>query len=204
MTEFSSTSQQDLKSITVFCGSSNGSEKIFTEKAFELGQKLAAENIQLIYGGASIGVMGSVANGCLSAHGKVIGIIPKFLGTKEIAHPNLTELITVDTMHERKLKMHELADGFIVLPGGIGTLEEFFEIFTWAQLGLHKKPIAILNTQDYYHDLIEFIENMVDKQFVKPIHKKLILVSEDIRDLLEQMKNYEAPDLGKFITPETT
>jgi uncharacterized protein (TIGR00730 family) len=196
--------QNTLTRITIFCGSSNGSEKIFTETAFALGQKLAAQKIVVVYGGASIGVMGAVADGCLKNKGQVIGIIPKFLSTKEIAHHNLTELITVETMHERKLKMHDLADGFIILPGGIGTLEEFFEILTWAQLGLHKKPIAILNTADYYKDLLEFIDNMVDKGFLKTIHKQLILVSDNADDLLEKMRNYQAPDLGQFITEERT
>lgn len=196
--------QNTLTRITIFCGSSNGSEKTFTETAFALGQKLADQKIVVVYGGASIGVMGAVADGCLKNNGQVIGIIPKFLSTKEIAHYNLTELITVETMHERKLKMHDLADGFIILPGGIGTLEEFFEILTWAQLGLHKKPIAILNTADYYKDLLEFIQNMVDKGFLKPIHKQLILVSENADDLLEKMRSYEEPDLGQFITEERT
>jgi uncharacterized protein (TIGR00730 family) len=196
--------QNTLTRITVFCGSSNGSEKTFTETAFALGQKLADQKIVVVYGGASIGVMGAVADGCLKNNGQVIGIIPKFLSTKEIAHHNLTELITVETMHERKLKMHDLADGFIILPGGIGTLEEFFEILTWAQLGLHKKPIAILNTTNYYKDLLEFIDNMVNKAFLKPIHKQLILVSENADDLLEKMRSYQAPDLGQFITEEKT
>jgi uncharacterized protein (TIGR00730 family) len=196
--------QNTLTRITIFCGSSNGSEKIFTETAFALGQKLADQKIVVVYGGASIGVMGAVADGCLKNNGQVIGIIPKFLSNKEIAHYNLTELITVETMHERKLKMHDLADGFIILPGGIGTLEEFFEILTWAQLGLHKKPIAILNTADYYKDLLEFIQNMVEKGFLKTIHKQLVLVSENADDLLEKMRTYQPPDLGQFITEERT
>lgn len=193
-----------LRNITIFCGSSNGSESIYTETAFRLGEKLGNENITLIYGGASIGVMGAAADGCLSKGGKVIGIIPKFLSTKEITHHNLTELITVETMHERKTKMHERADGFIILPGGIGTLEEFFEILTWAQLGLHQKPIAIYNVNQYYDDLIHFIRQMAVKDFIKPVHQKLILVSSDQDDLLAQMKNYQAPDLDQFISQETT
>ncbi|MBI3135753.1 MAG: TIGR00730 family Rossman fold protein [Bacteroidetes bacterium] len=193
-----------LTSITVFCGSSNGADKIFTEKGYELGQALARQKIVLVYGGASIGVMGAVADGCLSKSGSVTGVIPQFLSTKEIAHHHLTELIVVETMHERKLKMHDLADGFIVLPGGIGTLEEFFEILTWAQLGLHKKPIAILNINQYYDDLIHFIQNMVNRQFLKPAHKEMILVSDTIPDLLEKMRNYQAPDLGKLMTEERT
>lgn len=198
------TNHSMLNRVTVFCGSSTGTDNLYTSEAFALGQLLAHQKIVLVYGGASIGVMGAVANGCLSKNGNVIGIIPKFLSTKEIAHDRLTELIEVETMHERKLKMHDLADGFIVLPGGIGTLEEFFEILTWAQLGLHQKPIAILNTNNYYDDLLAFIGQMAAKGFLKPIHQKLILVSDKIPELLEKMRNYQAPDLGKFITEETT
>ena len=134
-----------MKSITVFCGSSFGSDEIYKEQAILLGQTLAKQNIQLIYGGANVGLMGAVADGVLLEGGKVIGVLPHFLQSKEIAHQDLTELILVETMHERKTKMNNLCDGVIVLPGGYGTLEEFFEMITWAQLGLHKKPIAILN-----------------------------------------------------------
>lgn len=190
--------------VTVFCGSSSGNQSAFTETAFLLGQKLADEKVGVVYGGASIGLMGAVADGALKNNGEVIGIIPTFLSTKEIAHHNLTELIVVETMHERKMKMHELADGFIILPGGIGTLEEFFEILTWAQLGLHKKPIVILNTQEYYHDLLVFIDNMVDKGFLRKIHKQLILVATTVDALLETMRTYKAPDIGKFMTEEKT
>lgn len=193
-----------MKRITVFCGSSDGQNEIYTSSAFELGKKLAQQKIAVVYGGASIGVMGAVANGALKNGGEVIGVIPVFLSTKEIAHHSLTELIQVETMHERKMKMHELADGFIILPGGIGTMEEFFEILTWAQLGLHQKPIAIYNVRHYYDDLIHFIDQMVVNGFLKPVHKKLILVSENETDLLIQMQNYTAPDLGKFISEEKT
>src|ERR1700750_1460825 len=134
-----------MKSITVFCGSSFGTDDIFREQAFLLGETLAKQHIQLIYGGADTGLMGAVADGTLNAGGKVTGILPHFLQSKEIAHKNLTELIIVETMHERKTKMNDLCEGVIVLPGGYGTLEEFFEMITWAQLGLHKKPIGILN-----------------------------------------------------------
>lgn len=127
-----------MKSITVFCGSSFGTDKIYEEQAFLLGQTLAKQDIQLIYGGSQTGLMGTVANGALSENGKVTGVLPHFLQAKEIAHKNLTELVLVETMHERKTRMNELCDGVIVLPGGYGTLEEFFEMITWAQLGLHK------------------------------------------------------------------
>ncbi len=193
-----------MKRITVFCGSSDGQNEIYKSSAYSLGKKLALEKIGVVYGGASIGVMGAVANGSMENGGEVIGVIPVFLSTKEIAHASLSQLIEVETMHERKMKMHELADGFIILPGGIGTLEEFFEILTWAQLGLHKKPIAVYNVNHYYNDLIHFIDHMVQSGFLKPVHKKLILVSEDENDLINQMQNYTAPDLGKFISEEKT
>lgn len=191
-----------MKSITVFCGSSFGSDDIYKEQTFLLGQTLAKQDIQLIYGGSETGLMGTVANGVLSENGKVIGVLPHFLQTKEIAHKNLTALIIVETMHERKTKMNDLCDGVIVLPGGYGTLEEFFEMITWAQLGLHKKPIGILNIDGFYNDLIQLIQNMVDKGFLKQVNKDMLLVSENIDDLLEKMKNYEAPTVWKVISKD--
>ena len=191
-----------MKSITVFCGSSFGSDKIYKEQATLLGQTLAKQNIQLIYGGANVGLMGAVADGVLLESGKAIGVLPHFLQSKEIAHQNLTELILVETMHERKTKMNELCDGVIVLPGGYGTLEEFFEMITWAQLGLHKKPIAILNIDGFYDDLIKLVQTMVDKGFLKQINQEMLLVSDSIDTLLEKMKNYQAPTIGKWISKE--
>ena len=191
-----------MKSITVFCGSSFGSDEIYKEQAVLLGQTLAKQNIQLIYGGANVGLMGAVADGVLLEGGKVIGVLPHFLQSKEIAHQDLTELILVETMHERKTKMNDLCDGVIVLPGGYGTLEEFFEMITWAQLGLHKKPIAILNINGFYDDLIKLVQNMVDKGFLKQINQEMLLVSDSIDELLEKMKNYRAPSVGKWISKE--
>jgi len=191
-----------MKSITVFCGSSFGSDEIYKEQAILLGQTLAKQNIQLIYGGANVGLMGAVADGVLLEGGKVIGVLPHFLQSKEIAHQDLTELILVETMHERKTKMNNLCDGVIVLPGGYGTLEEFFEMITWAQLGLHKKPIAILNINGFYDDLIKLVQNMVDKGFLKQINQEMLLVSDSIDELLEKMKNYRAPSVGKWISKE--
>jgi uncharacterized protein (TIGR00730 family) len=156
-----------------------------------------------VYGGANVGLMGAVADGVLSKGGKVIGVLPKFLKTKEIAHENLTELILVDTMHERKTTMHELCDGVIALPGGFGTLEEFFEMLTWGQLGLHQKPIAILNIEGFYDLLNEFVQTMVDKGFLKELNQQMLLVSDNIEELLEKMENYKAPTVGKWITKET-
>ncbi len=191
-----------MKSITVFCGSSFGSEDIYKEQAVLLGKTLAKNNIQLIYGGANVGLMGTVADGALQSGGKVMGVLPYFLQSKEIAHKQLTELILVETMHERKTKMNELCDGVIVLPGGYGTLEEFFEMITWAQLGLHQKPIGILNIDGFYDDLINLVENMVEKGFLKQINRDMLLISNDIGNLLEKMKNYEAPTVGKWISKD--
>ncbi|WP_080778228.1 LOG family protein [Chryseobacterium phocaeense] len=191
-----------MKSITVFCGSSFGSDDIYKEQAILLGQTLAKQNIRLIYGGADVGLMGAVADGALQENGKVIGVLPHFLQSKEIAHKNLTELVIVETMHERKTKMNDLCEGVIVLPGGYGTLEEFFEMITWAQLGLHKKPIGILNIDGFYDDLIQLVQTMVDKGFLKQVNRDMLLVSENIDELLEMMRNYVAPTVGKWISKE--
>ncbi|MDR6405989.1 MULTISPECIES: TIGR00730 family Rossman fold protein [Chryseobacterium] len=191
-----------MKSITVFCGSSFGSDTVFEERATLLGQTLAKQNIQLVYGGSNTGLMKAVADGALNAGGKVTGVLPHFLQSKEIAHKNLTELILVETMHERKTKMNELCDGVIVLPGGYGTLEEFFEMITWAQLGLHKKPIGILNIDGFYDDLIKLVQTMVDKGFLKQINRDMLLMSDNIDELLEKMRNYQAPTVGKWISKE--
>lgn len=191
-----------MKSITVFCGSSFGSDAIFKDQAVLLGQTLAQQNIQLVYGGADLGLMGAVADGALQEGGKVTGILPRFLQSKEIAHTRLTELIVVETMHERKTKMNELCNGVIVLPGGYGTLEEFFEMITWAQLGLHQKPIGILNIDGFYNDLIKLVQNMVEKGFLKQVNQEMLLISDSVNELLEKMRNYKAPAVGKWISKE--
>ncbi|KIO54264.1 LOG family protein [Flavobacterium hibernum] len=188
-----------MNRITVFCGSSFGTEEIYKEQAILLGQTLAKQNIELVYGGANVGLMGAVADGVLNAGGKAIGVLPNFLRSKEIAHLGLTELILVESMHERKTKMNDLCDGVIALPGGFGTLEELFEMLTWAQLGLHKKPIAILNINGFYDSLIELTETMVEKGLLKDVNQKMLLVSDNIDDLLDQMKNYVPPTVGKWI-----
>ena len=193
-----------MKSITVFCGASSGYDSSYHAQAVLLGQTLAQRNIDLIYGGGKIGIMGAVADGVLAAGGRATGVIPGFLCSKEIAHESLTKLILVETMHERKATMHELSDGIISLPGGFGTLEELFEMLTWAQLGLHKKPIGLLNTNGYYDALIALIANMVERGFLKEINQKMLLVSDNIDELLVQMDSYVAPDVPKWITDETT
>ena len=192
-----------MKRISVFCGSSSGNGAIYLDQARLLGQTLAQQNIELVYGGARVGLMGAVADGALAAGGKVIGVLPGFLLTKEIAYEGLTELILVDSMHERKMRMNELCDGVIAMPGGFGTLEEFFEMLTWAQLGLHKKPMAILNTAGFYDDLSVLIGKMVTHGFLKEANRQMLLISCNIDDLLNQMKNYVAPSVGKWITKES-
>lgn len=193
-----------MKRITVFCGSSFGTDNIYKLQATLLGQALAKRNIELVYGGANVGLMGAVADGALKNGGRVIGVLPGFLKDKEIAHEQLTELIMVESMHERKSKMNELCDGVIALPGGYGTLEEFFEMLTWGQLGLHKKPVAILNIDGFYDPLIKLVQTMVDKGFLKPVNQQMLLIGGDIDELIDQMNNYVAPVVGKWIKKETT
>ena len=160
---------------------------------------MAKHGYELVYGGANVGLMGAVADGVLGQGGKAYGVLPYFLKDKEIAHQGLTELLLVESMHERKTKMNELCDGVIVLPGGFGTLEEFFEMLTWAQLGLHKKPIGILNVAGFYDLLLEFVSNMTQKGFLKPINEQMILVSDDAETLFQKMEAYKAPEIGKWI-----
>jgi uncharacterized protein (TIGR00730 family) len=193
-----------MKRVVIFCGSSSGTDDIFYREAAIAGATLARQGIAVVYGGAKVGLMGAVADGALQQGGKVTGVIPYFLQSKEIAHTGLTELILVESMHERKTKMNELCDAVIALPGGYGTMEEFFEMLTWAQLGLHQKPIALLNTAGFYDPLITLIQTMTDKGFLKTIHREMLLYSDRIDDLLEKMKNYKPPATGKWISKEDT
>ena len=193
-----------MNGITVFCGSSSGDKEVYLNTARSLGNALAENNIKLIYGGASVGLMGAVADGALEAGGTVIGVLPRFLEAKEIAHEGLSELVLVDSMHERKTRMNELSEGVIALPGGFGTLEEFFEMLTWGQLGLHKKPMALLNVNHFYDTLLTFMGNMVDQGFLKHENLKMILAEENIQTLLEAMKTYSAPKTVKWIDKKST
>ena len=193
-----------MKSIVVFCGSSEGYNEVYRETAYELGAVMAERNIRLVYGGAKVGVMGALAEGALQNKGEVTGVIPGFLRTKEVAHEGLTEMILTETMHERKMKMHELSDGIIALPGGWGTMEELFEMMTWAQLGLHPKPIGILNVNSFYDPLLAQINLMSEEGFLKDVYRDMVIVSHDIFELLEKMDSYEVPDIPKWITPRTT
>jgi len=191
-----------MKRITVFCGSSTGKDGTFEKQAFKLGETLAIRKIGLVYGGTNVGLMNAVANGSLSKGGEVTGVLPVFIKTRGIAHKNLTELILVDTMHERKTKMHDLSDGVIALPGGFGTMEEFFEMLTWGQLGLHRKPAGIFNINGFYDPLKDLTQKMVKEGFLKEENRKMLLISDDIENLLDQMENYIAPNVNKWIIKE--
>lgn len=193
-----------MKKIAVFCGSSDGTSMEYKEAAKRLGQELARRNIGLVYGGASVGVMGAVADAVLENEGHVTGIMPRFLEEREISHKSLTELIVVESMHERKAKMAELADGFIMLPGGPGTLEEFFEIFTWAQLGLHQKPIGFLNVNRYYDPLLTLFDHMVKEGFLQDKYRGMAISTEDIGELLQLFQTYEPPAVKTYITQPQT
>jgi len=189
---------------TVFCGSSAGNKEEYMQGAFALGETLAKHQIGVVYGGAKVGLMGAIANGALAQGGEVIGVLPRFLADVELGHAGLSDLLFVETMHERKAKMDELSDGIISLPGGYGTMEEFFEVLTWGQLGLHKKPIALFNMDGFYDPLLQMVETMVSQGFLKEENQKMIIVSADMDDLLHQMKVYEAPKVGKWVAQGET
>ncbi|HAB32959.1 MAG TPA: TIGR00730 family Rossman fold protein [Exiguobacterium sp.] len=193
-----------MNRLAVFCGSKDGAHPVFREAAGTLGQALAARDIGLVYGGSRVGTMGAVADATLTAQGQAIGVLPHFLQEKELAHPELTELHLVHSMHERKAKMSELADGFIILPGGPGTMEEFFEVFTWAQLGLHEKPCGVLNIDGYYDSLITLFDTMERQGFLIPEHRAMLVVESDPDRLLERFATYEAPRVKTYIDRSQT
>ncbi len=182
-----------MKSICVFCGSSKGKDPYHAEKAYELGALLAEMKIKLIFGGSKLGLMGQVAQGVLDNDGEVVGVIPKFLARKEVAHDGLKQLILVKTMHERKMTMSELADGFIALPGGFGTLEELCEILTWAQLQLITAPVGVLNLKGYYDNLDQLLRRMLDEEFLKPANYDLLIHEDEPKYLIQRMMLYEPP-----------
>ncbi|MEM7087016.1 MAG: TIGR00730 family Rossman fold protein [Bacteroidota bacterium] len=193
-----------LSKICVFCGSSDGNDDQITAATVALGELFSQKEITLVYGAAKIGVMGTLAQTMLDQKGTVIGIIPQFLKKKEVVHLGLTEIITTQNMHQRKLKMQEISDGFIVLPGGFGTLEELFEIITWLQLGLHTKPIGLLNVNGFYDHLLLLLETMVRKGFLKMDNYELLLVDTSAENLLEKMENFKVPQIPKWLSPKRT
>lgn len=184
-----------LKSIAVYCGSNTGNVATFSDAAKEFAKTCVARDITLIYGGSKVGLMGVMADQALKLGGKVIGVLPKSLLGVEIAHESLNELHLVDTMHERKALMNQLADGFVMLPGGAGSLDEFFEAFTWAQLGYHDKPCGILNVDHYYDHLLQFLEHAVSKGFIKAEQKEMIRVESTAQKLLAAFATYQAKAL---------
>jgi uncharacterized protein (TIGR00730 family) len=190
-----------MKKITVFCGSSPGNKDIYRATTGLFAKALVKRGIDLVYGGATVGMMGAIADEMLLAGGKVYGVLPKFLQEKELAHQGLTELILVDSMHERKTRMNELCDGALALPGGFGTLEELFEMLTWAQLGLHQKPVAILNIDGFYDSLQALTTTMVNEGFLKPANRDMLLMDDDVDRLLGRMQDYKAPGTSKWLSP---
>lgn len=180
-----------LQSICVFCGASTGANPIYQEAAIALGQTLAAKGIRLIYGGGAVGLMGVVADATMAAGGEVIGIIPQSLKDSEIGHTGLTRLEVVDGMHARKARMAELSDAFIALPGGLGTLEELFEVWTWGQLGYHRKPLGLLDTNQFYSKLSHFLDHLVEEGFVKAPHRGMLQRSESPEALLQLLNDWQ-------------
>ncbi len=188
-----------VRSLCVFCGSSPGLRPDYRAAAVALGADMAHRRITLVYGGASVGLMGAVADAALAGGGEVIGVLPRRLATREIAHGGLTRLELVDTMHERKARMAQLADGFVALPGGIGTLEELFETWTWAQLGLHRKPCGLLDVAGYFAPLTRFLDSAVEQGFVRPAHRAMLAVASDAAGLFDAFAAYRAPELPKWL-----
>jgi uncharacterized protein (TIGR00730 family) len=191
-----------LKRICVFCGSRPGARPAYVQYAKRVGSLLAERGIGLVFGAGSVGLMGAVASAALARGGEAIGVIPYSLLPKEPAHPGLTKLHIVESMHQRKALMAELADAFLTLPGGFGTQEEFWETLTWAQLGLHEKPCGILNVQGYYDYLLQYIDHAIEHGFVRPEHRSLILVESDPDRLVSMLLEYRPPKLDRWINPQ--
>jgi uncharacterized protein (TIGR00730 family) len=182
-----------MRRLCVFCGSSPGARPAYGEAAEELGRLLVEQGIGLVYGGGAVGLMGRLADAVLAAGGEPIGVLPEALVAKEIGQPGLSDLRVVGSMHERKALMADLADGFVALPGGLGTVEELFEVYTWAQLGMHRKPCALLDVEGYYEGIASFLAHAVDERFLREEHRAMLMVERDPRTLLERLRRFE-PD----------
>jgi uncharacterized protein (TIGR00730 family) len=193
-----------MKRICVFCGSSAGTHPRYAEAARRTGRTLARRGFGVVYGGGGVGLMAAVADAALEAGGEVVGVIPRALQLRELAHAGLTALHVVGSMHERKAKMAELAHGFIALPGGMGTLEEFAEILTWAQLGLHERPCGLLDVAGYYRPLVAFFDHAAAEGFLRPEHRRLVLAADDPDALLDQFLAWEPPRLQRWIDGGST
>lgn len=198
------TTPRPLQRVCVFCGSSTGDSPAYLEAARGVGRLLADSGIGLVYGGGGIGLMGAVADAAMQAGGEVIGVIPRHLWDWEVGHPDLTETRIVDNMHDRKATMAELSDAFIALPGGIGTMEEFFEVWTWAQLKLHHKPCGLLNVDGYFDHLLGFLDTMVSHAFLHERHRHMIAVSDDATLLLERLQTYAPPQIERWFDRSKT
>ncbi|MFD2872251.1 TIGR00730 family Rossman fold protein [Mucilaginibacter ximonensis] len=178
-----------MKSICVFCGANYNGNSVLKEAVELLAEVMVNKNITLVYGGGKVGVMGLIADAVLSRGGKAVGVIPGFLMDKEVGHTGLTEMHIVETMHQRKQMMNDLSDGIIMLPGGFGTLEEFFEVLTWLQLGLHQHPVGVLNVDGFYDNLLKQMDVMVEQRFLKPVNRQLVITSGDAIELVELMEH---------------
>ncbi|MGE3314775.1 MAG: TIGR00730 family Rossman fold protein [Planctomycetaceae bacterium] len=191
-----------MRRVCVFCGSNAGGDPGYASAAQDLGRLLATRGLGLVYGGGSVGLMGVVADAALDAGGEVIGVIPERLATKELLHTRVPDMRRVRDMHERKALMAELADAFIALPGGYGTLEELFEVITWAQLGFHRKNIGLLNFAGYFDRLVSFVDHAVSEAFIRPDHRELILVEKESGVLLDRLATHQMPEVRKWLGPE--
>ena len=187
-----------LKSICVYCGSSPGSKPIYAENAAEVGRWLAGASIRIVYGGGQVGLMGIVADAAIAAGGEVVGIIPAALDRREVAHTGLTELHVVETMHQRKAMMAELSDAFLTLPGGLGTLEELFETLTWSQLGIHSKPVGLLDVDGFFDPLLAMLDQFVTRGFLRQEHRDLLLEAETLPEMIRQMERWIPPQVEKW------
>jgi uncharacterized protein (TIGR00730 family) len=194
-----------VRRVCVFCGSSPGARPAYTDAAEEVGRLLAASSIGLVYGGGAVGLMGRLADAVLDAGGEAIGVIPEALVAREIGHKGLSELRVVGSMHERKALMADLSDAFVALPGGLGTVEELFEIFTWAQLGLHRKPLGLLDVEGYYEGISRFLTHAVEERFLLEQHRAMLIVEREPRALLERLEGFEPDAVApKWIDREQT
>ncbi|MET4108255.1 TIGR00730 family Rossman fold protein [Hymenobacter sp. UYP22] len=193
-----------MKSVAVYCGASSGTNELFTQQAQAMGRALAERDFTLVYGGGRVGLMGAVADAVMQHGGRAIGVIPDFLADKELAHTGLTELHLVKSMHERKLMMADLAEGFVAMPGGYGTLEELFEVLTWGQLGLHRKPIGVLNVAGYYDHLLRALDHMADEGLLRRENRNQLLSHPEPHGMLDAMLAYQPVSLEKWLTPRTT
>ena len=194
----------DLSSICVFCGSNGGAQAAYLEAAEAVGRGLAQRGVRVVYGGGKVGMMGAVADAARAAGGEVVGVIPRAIFDLEIGHTGLDDLRVVGSMHERKALMAELSDAFIALPGGVGTLEELFEVYTWAQLGIHSKPLGLIDVADYYQPLVAFLDHAVQERFLRPETRTLLAVSDGLDDLLAQLQAWEPVAVHKWIDLDQT